>query len=33
MHMDAYGDTEQMAAGPQFWPSTYWGAPIATLAD
>ncbi|HEY4927519.1 MAG TPA: antibiotic biosynthesis monooxygenase [Acidimicrobiales bacterium] len=31
VHMDAYGDTAELAAGPQFWPSTYWGAAIAAL--
>jgi len=31
VHMDAYGATEALAAGPQFWPSTYWGPAIAGL--
>jgi quinol monooxygenase YgiN len=31
VHMDAYGATEELAAGPQFWPSTYWGPAIAGL--
>jgi len=33
IHMDAYGDTARMASGPQFWPSTYWGAAVAGLTD
>ena len=33
VHMDAYGDTARMASGPQLWPSSYWGAPIAGLTD
>jgi quinol monooxygenase YgiN len=33
VHMDAYGDTDRMAAGPQFWPSTYWGSAVAGLTD
>ncbi len=33
VHMDAYGDTARMESGPQFWPSTYWGASIAGLTD
>ena len=33
VHMDAYGDTASLAAGPQFWPSTYWGPAIAGLTD
>jgi quinol monooxygenase YgiN len=33
VHMDAYGDTAKLASGPQFWPSTFWGAPIAALTD
>jgi hypothetical protein len=31
--MDAYGDTERLAAGPQLWSSTYWGTAIAGLSD
>lgn len=31
VHMDAFGDTDKMANGPQFWPSTYWGPAIAGL--
>jgi quinol monooxygenase YgiN len=33
VHMDAFGDTARMAAGPQFWPSTYWGPAIAGLGE
>ena len=33
VHMDAYGDTAKLAEGPQLWPSTYWGPPIAGLTD
>lgn len=33
VHMDAYGDTDRMASGPQFWSSTYWGTAIAGLTD
>ncbi len=33
VHMDAYGDTEKLASGPQFWPSTYWGQSVAGLTD
>ena len=33
VHMDAYGDTAKLAAGPQFWPSTYWGPAMAGLTD
>lgn len=29
--MDAFGDTGQLAAGAQFWPSTYWGLPFSSL--
>ncbi len=29
--MDAFGDTGQLAAGTQFWPSTYWGLPFSSL--
>jgi quinol monooxygenase YgiN len=31
VHMDAFGDTDQLAGGPQFWPSTYWGRRFAGL--
>jgi hypothetical protein len=31
--MDAYGDTDRLASGPQLWPSTYWGNAIAGLTD
>ena len=33
LHMDAYGDTSRLEDGPQLWPSTYWGPPIARLPD
>ena len=33
VHMDAYGDTDRLASGPQLWPSTYWGNAIAGLTD
>jgi len=33
VHMDAFGDTGTLSEGSQFWPSTYWGAPFARLAD
>jgi len=33
VHMDAFGDTARLAAGPQFWPSTYWGPAVAGLTD
>jgi len=33
VHMDAYGDTEKMRSGAQFWPSTYWATAFAGLTD
>jgi len=31
--MDAFGDTGKLGEGAQFWPSTYWGTPFASLAE
>ena len=31
VNLDAFGETERMAKGPDFWPSTYWGPRVAGL--
>jgi hypothetical protein len=32
VHMEAFGGTDTLSRGAQFWPSTYWGTPFAELA-
>jgi quinol monooxygenase YgiN len=33
VHMDAFGDVGDMATSPTFWPTTFWGAAFASIAD
>ena len=33
IHVDAFGDLGDMTERPTFWPTTFWGAPFASLDE